>query len=582
MKSNRLRVIGLVVISASLATASCTTILGDGEYYVGSDAASPSPDGGADATIVHGDADASRIESTDAPNDDDACLVDCGVCSPGAMRCSGRFAYTCNDAGVWASPVECQFVCAGAGVCGACAVNSTQCQGNSIQLCDPTGNWQNSSSCPYSCAQAADAGAACAGKCVPGTTQCSGTESQTCLSSGAWMTTMTCPYACTGIGTCSGVCTPGAIQCSGSTPQTCDTTGTWQNQTACAQPLPDCQAGNCSCQETTCGSGSGSTCVNLQTDGQNCGACGHDCQGATCQSGVCQPTAIASSQSSPWGIAVDTTNVYWTNTGDSTVKMAPLSGAGPVTTLASGQSDPISIVVNGGNVYWASYARGMAGSGAVMTCAVGRCGSTLTPIATGQTGSWGVAVDGSGNTYFTAGSAVMKTPLVDGGPPFASDPRSNAYPVVVDNMNVYWGDSSGYVYKCAVGGCGGTPTSLSPSEGASPSYGIALDATYVYWSNESQGTIARVSKTGGGFGSVGSVLATGQSGPLGIAVNSGNIYWTNNTGGTVMSAAVPTGSGTVTAATVASGQSGPAGIAVDATYVYWANETAGTIMKVAK
>jgi hypothetical protein len=579
MKSSRLRVFGLVVMSASLATASCTTILGDGEYYVGNDAAGLGRDGGADATI-DGDADASRIEGTDAPNDDDACLVDCGVCSPGAMRCSGRFAYTCNDAGVWASPVECQFVCAGAGVCGACAVDSTQCQGNSVQRCDTTGNWQNLQSCPYSCAQAADAGAACAGKCVPGMTQCSGTESQTCLSSGAWMTTMTCPYACTGSGTCSGVCMPGAIQCSGSTPQTCDTTGTWQNQTACAQPLPDCQGGNCSCQETTCGSGSGSTCVNLQTDGHNCGACGHDCQGATCQAGLCQPVAIASSQSSPWGIAIDATTVFWTNTGDGTVKMAPISGAGPVTTLASGQSDPMSVVVSGGSVYWASYARGTSGDGAVMMCAVGGCGGTPTPVATGQTGSWGVALDSSGDIYFTAGSAIQEPPLGSGDSPFATDEFGNAYPIAVDNVYVYWGDSLGYVCKCSMNDCN-NPIVLSESELKTPIYGIALDSTYVYWSNQSANTISMVPKVGG-LGT-GVVLASGQSGPLGIAVISGTLYWTNNTGGTVLKVAVPTsGASAATPTTVASGQSGPAGIAVDATYVYWANETAGTIMKVAR
>ena len=51
--------------------------------------------------------------------------------------------------------------------------------------------------------------------------------------------------------------------------------------TGCAKPAagPTCSSGQLEC---------GGTCINTQTDGQNCGACGKTCgSGSTCQNGTC-------------------------------------------------------------------------------------------------------------------------------------------------------------------------------------------------------------------------------------------------------------------------------------------------------
>src|SRR5579884_4299370 len=60
---------------------------------------------------------------------------------------------------------------------------------------------------------------------------------------------------------------------------------------------------------------------------------------------------LASGQSNPTAMAVDTTRVYWTNYNDGTVRAASLDG-GAVTLLATGQSGPAGIVVDSANVYW--------------------------------------------------------------------------------------------------------------------------------------------------------------------------------------------------------------------------------------
>jgi hypothetical protein len=101
--------------------------------------------------------------------------------------------------------------------------------------------------------------------CSPGTTQCTAgnTAFQTCSGSGAWMTTATCTMPVNGLPTCNPTTGCGAGEC----------------------PLPSAS--------DLCGS----ACVDLATDGYNCGMCGQTCTGSTCSAGHCvvQPMCDGSS-----------------------------------------------------------------------------------------------------------------------------------------------------------------------------------------------------------------------------------------------------------------------------------------------
>jgi hypothetical protein len=348
--------------------------------------------------------------------------------------------------------------------------------------------------------------------------------------------------------------------------------------------------GGCGSGKTQCGS----ACVSTQTDDDNCGGCGLSCKSG-CKNGECVVALVTSpSGLSPWAIAVDTSNVYYTSQGHCTdagvttgvVMSVPVAGGTPIT-VATAQGSPEAIAVKGSDLYWVNNAD-CSGKGAVMRSTLD--GGALTTLVPDQIQPSSIAVDDK-NVYWTTSENVMSAPLAGGAPTTVASMQGSSAGVAAESGQVLWAQAgkADDVNRVAAGG--GKPKVLTPGcpgmAGACGGiYGMTADTRNVYWSSistteYSDYALYSFPLAGGTAGT----LAAQQGLLADIASDGANVYWTTygmgsstEMGLTVAKAPVRGGGGTVT--TIATGQAAPRGVAVDATSVYWANSgKGGGIMK---
>jgi hypothetical protein len=334
--------------------------------------------------------------------------------------------------------------------------------------------------------------------------------------------------------------------------------------------------GGCATGKTSCSG----ACVDLMADGANCGTCGHGCCGGKCLAGTCQPATLFTNPmgSQPWAIAVDASNVYWTNssstagavmmgpkTGGTAVKIAganhasgiavdndyvywtvaaspgavrraPFDGGAPVdldTTLPS----PSAIALDAVNAYVVNYNPGMFSD---VVASVPKNGGPVTFLAQGQSSMTGIAVDMQ-NVYWTRGNldaGVYATPLPDGGSVtlLAVSTPLAAWGITVSSGNVYWTE-----YSAAMDGTVKRRTPVGPikilASGQAQPARIVVDGINAYWTNQGATNNGQIMKTPIAGGGVITPLATGQGSPIGIAADATCLYWVNSSSGEVMALA---------------------------------------------
>ena len=185
------------------------------------------------------------------------------------------------------------------------------------------------------------------------------------------------------------------------------------------------------------------------------------------------------------GMTVTSSGFYTTEYGIGEIAFCPLSGcAGGPANFATTVSGPEGITHDATEVYWVDV-NGVLGGCPLGGCVDAAATALITPTAAG---SRALAVDDT-NLYWTNGNPAgvgsveqcNKTDCATTAMTLASG-RTGPMGIAVDASNVYWveGDS---VYKCAIGGCGNSPTRVAAATGQA----IAIDATHLYVSQGAPG-----------------------------------------------------------------------------------------------
>jgi hypothetical protein len=348
-------------------------------------------------------------------------------------------------------------------------------------------------------------------------------------------------------------------------------------------------------------------------DSNNCGRCGRSCGVGVCSLGQCPLVTIESNQSHPVSLAVDATSVYWTNYGDGSANAS--GGSVNYDLLVGGSPNTINgatnlpnlggIVVSGANLMWA-----VGGA----TDGTGKIGisvnkGTAADVVTGENYPISIVTDGT-TVFWTATGTSAALPAYSDGALRKANAVASSIASNVGNAtglnrpsvlfllsSTLFFSEGGTSLPSTDGRIDRIPTTgaVSPTNLASTQatpFGVAADASYVYWCNTSGTSVVKVPVGGGS--SV--AIASSQKNPSQILVDSTGIYWTNRgdpdsgfpgyyLAGTGSVMYLPLGGGTPIA--FATGQNDPVRIVSDANNIYWVNQggataTDGQVMKTPK
>lgn len=349
---------------------------------------------------------------------------------------------------------------------------------------------------------------------------------------------------------------------------------------ACASALLGCEAksevapADASVPETSADTAVACT-TDLMHDPKNCGSCAHDCLGGICNLGACDAAVVAGNLDLPSAMVLDGTYLYFAYAGH---VARVLAAGGAVEDLSTQAFTAQKLSVDATAVYVMTGSRVIRFpktgdvSGAAtqeLALAVGRALTTdvssiffqvpagLAAAPKTGAGDGGVGDGGAGVLLAALGSDTIDDIAVDDSFAFVSLP------------------GPGTVLKVAkTGAVGDAGAGVLATGEATPS-SVALDATYVYFTNNMGGAVRRVPKAGGPV----TDFLTGLGRPLGLAVDASRLYYTDEVKGTVGSC--PLSGCAMGKQTHAMGMR-PVAVAADAVAIYFLDFGARALMRVAR
>ena len=139
--------------------------------------------------------------------------------------------------------------------------------------------------------------------------------------------------------------------------------------------------------------------------------------------------------------------------------------------------------------------------------------------------------------------------------------------IAIDGSYIYWSDAlADTIGRARLDGTDPQPNFITGL--TSTPTGLAVDGGHIYWAEFGTDTIVRANLDGTG---VQENFITGANGPYTVAVDSSHVYWTNSNNGAAGTIGRANLDGTAIQQDFITGATGPVGVAVDATHVYWSN-----------
>ncbi|MBK9263985.1 MAG: hypothetical protein IPM54_29810 [Polyangiaceae bacterium] len=489
------------------------------------------------------------------------------------------------------TPTDRDFASGGAGgQGGGCPTGFAECDGDPTTECETdTTTLEHCGACDNACAAAPNANVACEGgkcsipSCTDGRENCdnfyeNGCETNPSVSfehCGACGNSCEAPQAITACvtGTCQlAQCVLDYLDCD-MDPKTgcevdpkadaehcggCGNTCMAPNANmACAES--QCMIASCMDNFGDCNGNLADGCeTDLTTHPDHCGMCGNSCQGGLCNSGICNPPVLVSKAGFPAGeLAIYNDELY----------IGSRSGAGEVAKvkLAGGSTFIMNTTGAAANAIFVSDAGVFVGGGNVMA-RMNHDGSNMF-MYSGMNGTVrGVAADLK-NVYWSSLSNIRFGPVAGGiSNTFVSTPTS-AYGVAIHKDYLYWSLSDGSIWRSPVD----TPKPDQISLGPTVPTNMVVDASNAYWN--SYNGMHWAPHLGGSA----KTIAPATSAVRALAVDDTYVYWTEESMGEIRKARKD---GSEPFVTIYKGPPGPWGIAVDAQFVYWSNYQSMEIWKV--
>lgn len=293
-------------------------------------------------------------------------------------------------------------------------------------------------------------------------------------------------------------------------------------------PAPDLGTTDCSPGLADCDDDS--VCTNtLASDPQHCGSCGHDCLGGTCKASVCQQVALtpAYNVTEHFGpMTVFEGRVYYAAGphDNNVIYSVPVEGGTPVKVSggAVGQVYQIAVYFDGVASFLFVNAFHL---GSWVLQGMLADGGSIIKLADLADYTTGLEIDAFGTTYSAELHRIVATEVLTTSIVQSTDPIRG---MAIDNANVYWvthpdsGSGEGEVVRATL--LGKDRTVIAAGLGQ-PGH-VALDDTWVYWTDGSLGTVSRAPKAGGSP----EVLVSDQKVPGNVAVGGDDLFWSDDNG----------------------------------------------------